>query len=118
MSESEIEESVPVVNVFSIHDGRPVEGTLKSENDEDNAAWAIEQLESVVQDMRDGKLRGFCMVMGVPNPETDMIDAIATVNSYEAYANPFLFMGGMERLKHRMNTQIDYDEDLHYDDDA
>jgi hypothetical protein len=113
----ESEESVSVANVFSIRDGRPVEGTLKSENDDENTAWAVEQLESVLQDMRDGNLRGFCMVMGVPNPETNVIDTIATVNSYEAYANPFLFIGGMERLKHRMNSQIDYDEDLHYDDD-
>lgn len=97
MSDKPAEEE-KVVSLFS---GQPVETTLEELENIENRKLAIEQLEGLLEEFRNGIVNGFAMSFRYATGQ------MGSFTSYEIVDYPVEYIGGLQRLIHRINVQTD-----------
>lgn len=87
--------------VVSIFDRAPISDTVNNEEDAQYQEMMIAQMEDLLTDMRNGAFKGFAMALvGADSlPSTVCSDHVALA--------PFMYLGGLSRLAHRINAEQD-----------
>ena len=86
--------------------GRPINVTPEEENLIAMREEAIAQLEDIVESFRQGQMNGFAMVFTLSN------GGGGSVMSGEPMEIPIEYLGALQRLCHRINRVMDYNEEL------
>lgn len=93
----------PESTVVSIFDRVPVNNTVENEGRDKDRQQAIEALEDILEQFKRGEWDGFAIVAVNEGNETTM-----TGQSAALWTMPFIYLGAMDRLRHRIHRNLDY----------